>query len=87
MDNTTDRQTRAQQIWETECFSLDMFTVDAHTMTQAETFGRWLSAGYDRSACESYWEQGSHTKRLDVTNNAAQEWMKDRLVKMKTTSV
>ena len=87
MENTTDRQTRAQQIWETECFSLDMFTVDAHTMTQAETFGRWLSAGYDRSACESYWEQGSHTKRLDVTNNAAQEWMKDRLVKMKTTSV
>ena len=51
-----DGSTRANKVWESDCYDLKLFTVGDRTLTKAEAFLAWAKQhGHDHYQCQLRW--------------------------------
>ena len=61
-------------IWESDCFTLELYLIGASHMTKAEAFATWLKRGYTRSHCLRYWRDREWAPAPDQTRGIDSAW-------------
>ena len=64
----------ATQIWEAECFGLELFEVDGVAKTKAEAFAGWRRHGHSQSECLRYWVYCQFIQIPDEKRKIDKEW-------------
>ena len=53
-----DCKTRANKVWERDCYERELFTVGDRTLTKAEAFLAWAKdCGHDADECRTRWKR------------------------------
>ena len=80
-------QSRANEIWETDSFVLDLYSVDGQKKTKAEAFLAWLNNGLCWGDCTRWWHHRNVAVRLPTEFRQVEEtWRKSRIYTMMTAS-
>ena len=79
-------QNRAHQLWDGECFTNQLYSVQGESATKAEVFLKWSRMGYDRAHCEQWWADGANLVKLDGKHGSVDEgWKKVRMAEMRSS--
>ena len=79
-------QNRAHQLWDGECFTNQLYSVQGESATKAEVFLKWSRMGYDRAHCEQWWADGANLVKLDGKLGSVDEgWKKVRMAEMRSS--
>ena len=77
---------RAHQLWDGECFTNQMYSVQGETAPKEEVFLKWSRMGYDRAHCEQWWADGANLEQLDGKHGSVDEgWKKVRMAEMRSS--
>ena len=69
----------AGQIWEADCFTLELFQVEGVAFTKAEAFADWRGRGYSQRECLRYWEDCQCIRIPDEKREIDAEWKSQAL--------
>ena len=76
-------QSRANEIWEKDCFVLDLYLVDGQKKTKAEAFLAWLNIWCCWDECMRWWHHRNVAVRVpNEIRQVEESWKKSRIDKM-----
>ena len=76
--SAVDPTTRANRVWESDCYDLKLFTVDGRTLTKAEAFLAWAQKGYTPHDCRLWWVSGRRHRVTGECRKVDAEWKRER---------
>ena len=82
LDEVQAHTWRANEIWEAECFTLELYAVDGGRKTKAMALADWAKEGMSRVSCEYWWEHGAEPEPLNEWLPVDDVWKKQRIKEM-----
>ena len=71
-------ETRANRMWENDCYGLELFTVEGRQATQAEAFEVWARQGYSSNECKRHWPAGATRVEGGACREVDPTWKEER---------
>ena len=70
----------AEHVWESECFGLELYSIEGKRVTQAEAYASWAQQGYTRLACQQWWARAPYAPLSDeLPREVNQAWKRARM--------
>ncbi len=74
---------RANERWESECYTRQLYSIGNEHATQAEFFEKWAKIDADRLRCKEWWAYGANPVKLIGEFRAVnREWKERRMAEM-----
>ena len=75
-----DCTTRANKVWESDCYDLKLFTVGDRTLTKAEAFLAWAKDhGHDANQCRVRWSMEARLVENSDRRELEPAWKEKRM--------